>query len=42
MLCYRQEQMQAMGPTRVARPIAAGIDFDDVLQKKGLALRHSP
>jgi hypothetical protein len=26
--------MQALGPTGVARHIAAGIDFDDVLQKK--------
>ena len=34
MLRYRQEQMQEMGPTGAARHIAAGIDFDDVLQKK--------
>jgi hypothetical protein len=33
MLRYHQEQMQEMGPTGVARHIAAGIDFDDALQK---------
>jgi hypothetical protein len=34
MLRYRQEQMAEMGPTGTARHIAAGIDFEDVLQKK--------
>jgi alkanesulfonate monooxygenase SsuD/methylene tetrahydromethanopterin reductase-like flavin-dependent oxidoreductase (luciferase family) len=34
MLRYRQEQMQEMGPTGAARHIAAGVDFEDVLQKK--------
>jgi hypothetical protein len=34
MLRYRQEQMAEMGPTGAARHIAAGIDFEDVLQKK--------
>jgi alkanesulfonate monooxygenase SsuD/methylene tetrahydromethanopterin reductase-like flavin-dependent oxidoreductase (luciferase family) len=34
MLRYRQEQMQEMGPTGAARHIAAGTDFEDVLQKK--------
>jgi len=34
MLRYTQEQMQEMGPTGAARHIAAGVDFEDVLQKK--------
>ena len=34
MLRYRQEQMDEMGPTGAARHIAAGIDFEDVLQKR--------
>jgi alkanesulfonate monooxygenase SsuD/methylene tetrahydromethanopterin reductase-like flavin-dependent oxidoreductase (luciferase family) len=34
MLRYRQEQVQEMGPTGAARHIAAGVDFEDVLQKK--------
>jgi alkanesulfonate monooxygenase SsuD/methylene tetrahydromethanopterin reductase-like flavin-dependent oxidoreductase (luciferase family) len=34
MLRYRQEQMEEMGPTGAARHIAAGTDFEDVLQKK--------
>lgn len=34
MLRYRQDQMQQLGPTGVARHIAAGVDFDDVLGKK--------
>ena len=34
MLRYRQEQLAEMGPTGAARHIAAGIDFEDVLQKK--------
>jgi hypothetical protein len=33
-LRYRQEQVQEMGPTGAARHIAAGIGFEDVLQKK--------
>src|SRR5262249_5152009 len=31
MLRYRQEQMQQLGPTGVARHIAAGVDYEDVL-----------
>jgi len=34
MLRYRADQMQQLGPTGVARHIAAGVDFDDVLAKK--------
>jgi alkanesulfonate monooxygenase SsuD/methylene tetrahydromethanopterin reductase-like flavin-dependent oxidoreductase (luciferase family) len=34
MLRYRQEQMQQLGPTGVARHIAAGVDYEDVLAKK--------
>jgi alkanesulfonate monooxygenase SsuD/methylene tetrahydromethanopterin reductase-like flavin-dependent oxidoreductase (luciferase family) len=34
MLRYRQEQVAEMGPTGAARHIAAGVDFEDVLQKK--------
>jgi alkanesulfonate monooxygenase SsuD/methylene tetrahydromethanopterin reductase-like flavin-dependent oxidoreductase (luciferase family) len=34
MLRYSQEQMQEMGPTGAARHIAAGVDFEDVLQKR--------
>jgi alkanesulfonate monooxygenase SsuD/methylene tetrahydromethanopterin reductase-like flavin-dependent oxidoreductase (luciferase family) len=34
MLRYRQEQMQELGPTGVARHIAAGVDYEDVLAKK--------
>jgi len=34
MLRYGQEQMQEMGPTGAARHIAAGVDFEDVLQKQ--------
>ncbi len=34
MLRYRQEQMQQLGPIGVARHIAAGSDFEDVLAKK--------
>jgi alkanesulfonate monooxygenase SsuD/methylene tetrahydromethanopterin reductase-like flavin-dependent oxidoreductase (luciferase family) len=34
MLRYRQEQMAELGPTGAARHIAAGVDFEDVLQKK--------
>ncbi|HXH11784.1 MAG TPA: LLM class flavin-dependent oxidoreductase [Alphaproteobacteria bacterium] len=33
MLRYRQEQMEALGPTGVARHIAAGVDFEEVLGK---------
>jgi alkanesulfonate monooxygenase SsuD/methylene tetrahydromethanopterin reductase-like flavin-dependent oxidoreductase (luciferase family) len=33
MLRYSKEQMQEMGPTGAARHIAAGVDFEDVLQK---------
>jgi alkanesulfonate monooxygenase SsuD/methylene tetrahydromethanopterin reductase-like flavin-dependent oxidoreductase (luciferase family) len=34
MLRYRPEQMREMGPTGAARHIAAGVDFEDVLQKQ--------
>jgi alkanesulfonate monooxygenase SsuD/methylene tetrahydromethanopterin reductase-like flavin-dependent oxidoreductase (luciferase family) len=34
MLRYSPEQMREMGPTGAARHIAAGIDFEDVLQKR--------
>jgi hypothetical protein len=34
MLRYQQDQLAEMGPTGAARHIAAGIDFEDVLQKK--------
>jgi alkanesulfonate monooxygenase SsuD/methylene tetrahydromethanopterin reductase-like flavin-dependent oxidoreductase (luciferase family) len=34
MLRYRQDQMQQLGPTGVARHIAAGVDYEDVLAKK--------
>jgi alkanesulfonate monooxygenase SsuD/methylene tetrahydromethanopterin reductase-like flavin-dependent oxidoreductase (luciferase family) len=34
MLRYRQEQMQALGPTGVARHIAAGVDYEEVLANK--------
>jgi alkanesulfonate monooxygenase SsuD/methylene tetrahydromethanopterin reductase-like flavin-dependent oxidoreductase (luciferase family) len=34
MLRYRQEQMHQLGPTGVARHIAAGVDYEDVLAKK--------
>jgi alkanesulfonate monooxygenase SsuD/methylene tetrahydromethanopterin reductase-like flavin-dependent oxidoreductase (luciferase family) len=34
MLRYSKEQMQEMGPTGAARHIAAGVDFEDVLQKR--------
>jgi alkanesulfonate monooxygenase SsuD/methylene tetrahydromethanopterin reductase-like flavin-dependent oxidoreductase (luciferase family) len=34
MLRYRQEQMEQLGPTGVARHIAAGVDYEDVLQKR--------
>jgi alkanesulfonate monooxygenase SsuD/methylene tetrahydromethanopterin reductase-like flavin-dependent oxidoreductase (luciferase family) len=34
MLRYRQDQMQELGPTGVARHIAAGVDFEDVLAKR--------
>ena len=34
MLRYRQDQMQNLGPTGVARHIAAGVDYEDVLAKK--------
>ena len=34
MLRYTDEQMEALGPGGVARHIAAGNDFDDVLDKK--------
>jgi alkanesulfonate monooxygenase SsuD/methylene tetrahydromethanopterin reductase-like flavin-dependent oxidoreductase (luciferase family) len=34
MLRYRQDQMQQLGPTGVARHIAAGVDYEDVLRKK--------
>jgi len=34
MLRYRQEQMQQLSPTGVARHIAAGGDYDEVLDKK--------
>lgn len=34
MLRYRQEQMEQLGPTGVARHIAAGVDYEDVLAKK--------
>src|SRR5947207_10175695 len=30
MLRYRQDQMQQLGPTGVARHIAAGVDYEDV------------
>jgi alkanesulfonate monooxygenase SsuD/methylene tetrahydromethanopterin reductase-like flavin-dependent oxidoreductase (luciferase family) len=33
MLRYSPEQMREMGPTGAARHIAAGVDFEDVLQK---------
>lgn len=33
MLRYRQEQMEALGPTGVARHIAAGVDYEEVLEK---------
>jgi alkanesulfonate monooxygenase SsuD/methylene tetrahydromethanopterin reductase-like flavin-dependent oxidoreductase (luciferase family) len=38
MLRYRQEQMQQLGPTGVARHIAAGVDYEDVLAKKSVVL----
>jgi alkanesulfonate monooxygenase SsuD/methylene tetrahydromethanopterin reductase-like flavin-dependent oxidoreductase (luciferase family) len=34
MLRYRREQMEALGPTGVARHIVAGVDYDDVLAKR--------
>jgi alkanesulfonate monooxygenase SsuD/methylene tetrahydromethanopterin reductase-like flavin-dependent oxidoreductase (luciferase family) len=34
MLRYRQDQMQELGPTGVARHIAAGVDYEDVLRKR--------
>ncbi|PYN62805.1 MAG: hypothetical protein DMD90_19600 [Candidatus Rokuibacteriota bacterium] len=34
MLRYRQDQMQQLGPTGVARHIAAGVDYEGVLAKK--------
>jgi alkanesulfonate monooxygenase SsuD/methylene tetrahydromethanopterin reductase-like flavin-dependent oxidoreductase (luciferase family) len=34
MLRYRQEQMQQLGPTGVARHMAAGVDYDDVRAKQ--------
>jgi hypothetical protein len=34
MLRYRNEQMKELGPTGPARHIAAGVDFEDVLQKQ--------
>ena len=34
MLRYSPEQMREMGPTGAARHIAAGVDFEDVLQKR--------
>lgn len=34
MLRYRQEQMEQLGPTGVARHIVAGVDYEDVLAKK--------
>jgi len=34
MLRYSPEQMREMGPTGAARHIAAGVDFEDVLQKQ--------
>jgi alkanesulfonate monooxygenase SsuD/methylene tetrahydromethanopterin reductase-like flavin-dependent oxidoreductase (luciferase family) len=34
MLRYSPEQMREMGPTGAARHIAAGTDFEDVLQKQ--------
>jgi len=41
MLRYTDEQMQAVGPGGVARHIAAGADFDDVL-RKGVWLCSTP
>jgi hypothetical protein len=34
MLRYSKEQMEEMGPTGAARHIAAGVDFEEVLQKR--------